>query len=57
MLLVLFLALTLFSFLALLVGFIWIVATSGETRHDTGEQVGAQNIGEQFGDDDSSAVQ
>ena len=55
--LVLFLALTLFSFLALVVGFIWVVTTSGETRHDRGEEFGAQIMGEQLSDDDSSVVQ
>jgi hypothetical protein len=55
--LALFLALTLFSFLLIVVGFIWVVTTSGETRHDSGEKVGAQIIGEQIGDDDSSVVQ
>ena len=55
--LVLLLALTLISILALLVGFSWIVATSGEAHQATGEDVGAQIIGEQFSDDDSSVVQ
>ena len=55
--LVLFLALTLFSLLLLVVGFIWVVTTSGETCHDGGEEVGDRIIGEQIGDDDSSVVQ
>jgi hypothetical protein len=52
--LVLFLALTLFSILLLIVGFTWMMTTSGRTRHESGEKVGAQITGEQLSDDDSS---
>ena len=55
--LVLFLTLMLFSIMTLVVGSIWMVTTSGETRHDSGEEVGARILGEQIGDDDSTDAQ
>jgi hypothetical protein len=39
------------------VGFTWVVTTSREPRHDSGEEVGAKIIGDQIGDDDLPVVQ
>ena len=55
--LVLFLALTLLSLIALVVGFILIFSSSGETRHNSGKEVGAQIMGEQIREEDTSVAQ
>ena len=55
--LVLFLALTLLSVIALVMGFILVFSSSGEMRHNSGEEVGAQIMGEQISEDNTSVVQ
>ena len=54
--LILFVALTILSILALFAGFVWVLVSKGESSRHSGEAVGAELMREQFEDDEEWSI-